>query len=85
VVIGDNRKHQPDAFKKTQWWVVTLVADGESNRSFVLVQDGKTMEEIARAYIPIILPYTSHGYFDVEKGGDKDASVVPGFKNSFKA
>ena len=73
----------PERRSEDQGLVLTLVLDGKSKRSFLLALDGETFEEVARAWIPITLPYTSHGYFDVEYGGDGRSTVIPGVRNGF--
>jgi hypothetical protein len=73
----------PERSSEDQGLLLTLMFDGKSNRSFLLALDGQTMKEVARAWISVPLPYTSHGYFDAEFGGDKDATVIPGVKNEF--
>lgn len=63
--------------------VLDLVADGRKRKSYLLALDGKTMREVARAEIPVLLPYTSHGYFDVAMGGRANQTMVPGLKNGW--
>ena len=41
--------------------LLSLMMDGEASNSFLLFLDARTFEEIARATIPVVMPYTSHG------------------------
>lgn len=63
--------------------LMVIMLDGASARSFVLVLDAATMREVARVQLDLILPYTSHGYFDVQQGGNAKATTIPGFQNGF--
>ncbi|KAH9256922.1 hypothetical protein BASA81_004743 [Batrachochytrium salamandrivorans] len=63
--------------------LITIMLDGAHSRSFVLVLDAATMLEVARVNLDLILPYTSHGYFDVQYGGNAQATTIPGFQNGF--
>lgn len=74
----------PERNSEDQGLLMVLMAHGPSDRSYLLALDAQTMEEVARAWIPVILPYTSHGYWDVEMGGNKDATIIPGVKNNWK-
>jgi carotenoid cleavage dioxygenase-like enzyme len=74
----------PERKSEDHGMLLTLMMDGKTKRSFLLALNAETMVEEARAWIPIILPYTSHGYFDVEWGGDANSTVIPGVKNGFK-
>jgi carotenoid cleavage dioxygenase-like enzyme len=73
----------PERKSEDHGLLLTLMYDGKSKRSFVLGLDGETMNEVGRAWISVGLPYTSHGYFDVEYGGDAQSTVIPGVKNGF--
>ena len=54
----------PRATREDDGVVVALMSHGLRNQSFVLVLNATTMTEIARAWIPVALPYTSHGFFE---------------------
>lgn len=43
--------------------IVTIVLDKNKNQSFLLMLDGKTFKEIARAYVPFVIPAGLHGQF----------------------
>jgi len=73
----------PERKSEDQGLLLTLMVDGKTKRSFILALDGETFKEVARAWIPVVLPYTSHGYYDVEYGGDAGSTIIPGVKNGF--
>jgi carotenoid cleavage dioxygenase-like enzyme len=43
--------------------VLSLVLDGDEERSFLLCLDEESLEEVGRAYLPHRLPYGFHGQF----------------------
>jgi carotenoid cleavage dioxygenase-like enzyme len=43
--------------------VLAQVLDGEKGSSYLLVLDGKDMTELARAYVPYVIPFSLHGQF----------------------
>ncbi len=43
--------------------VLSVVLDGNVNKSFLLVLDAKTMTELARADAPTVVTYGFHGAF----------------------
>ncbi|UJR13606.1 hypothetical protein I4U23_000619 [Adineta vaga] len=43
--------------------VLSIILDQKGKRSFLLVLDGKTFKELARAYLPVHIPASFHGNF----------------------
>ncbi|MEL7433233.1 MAG: carotenoid oxygenase family protein, partial [Chloroflexota bacterium] len=53
----------PDATAEDDGVVLSVVLDTNNERSFMLVLDGQSFEEVARANVPIALPFDFHGAF----------------------
>ncbi|MEL6528014.1 MAG: carotenoid oxygenase family protein, partial [Chloroflexota bacterium] len=53
----------PDATAEDDGVVLSVVLDTNTERSFMLVLDGQSFEEVARANVPIALPFDFHGAF----------------------
>ena len=51
----------PDGVQEDDGVLLTIVFDGETAQSYILVLDGVTFEEIDRAYLPIPVPFSFHG------------------------
>jgi beta,beta-carotene 9',10'-dioxygenase len=69
---------RPGATSEDDGVLLTVVLQGDRNRSFLLILDAITFEEIARAYGPIPLPFTSHGHFaNDEMANSGDFSTWP--------
>ena len=47
--------------KEDEGILLTVVFDGESNKSFLLLLDGLTFTEVDRAYLPTFVPFSFHG------------------------
>ena len=43
--------------------VLSTVLDGKAGKSYLLILDAKTMEEMSVTYAPFRIPYTLHGRF----------------------
>ena len=43
--------------------IVSVVLDGQGDRSFLLVLDAQTFEETGRAFAPHVIPFGFHGEF----------------------
>ena len=56
-VLGPNSETEDDGV------ILSIVLDGVKKQSFLLVLDAKTFQEIARAYVPHIIPFSFHGQF----------------------
>ena len=55
----------PQAAAEDQGVLLSVVLDGRQQKSFLLVLDAQTMQELARAEIPQIIPFGLHGqYFE---------------------
>lgn len=54
---------RPNATQEDDGAVLSLVLDSVKERSFLLVLDGQTFEEIARAELPHHVPFGLHGYY----------------------
>lgn len=54
---------RPGATAEDDGVVLTVVLDGKRRLSFLLIQDAQSFDEIARAYLPHILPFGFHGLF----------------------
>lgn len=44
--------------------LLSLVLAGEEERSFLLVLDARNLKEVARAYLPNVVPHGFHGFFE---------------------
>jgi carotenoid cleavage dioxygenase-like enzyme len=53
----------PDGDREDEGVVLATVLDPDAGRSFLLVLDGETFEERARAWLPHHLPFGFHGRF----------------------
>jgi len=53
----------PDAAGEDDGVVLSVVLDASSARSFLLVLDGPTFTELARAEVPHAIPFGFHGQF----------------------
>lgn len=55
-----------DASKEDDGVILSAVLDAAQGKSFLLVLDGESFEEVARAEVPVIMPFGFHGqYFRV--------------------
>jgi carotenoid cleavage dioxygenase-like enzyme len=52
---------RPGADDEDDGLLVTVVFDGELKRSYLLLIDGKTFEEVNRSYLPFNVPFSFHG------------------------
>jgi beta,beta-carotene 9',10'-dioxygenase len=43
--------------------IVSVVLDGKRGRSFLLVLDAQSFEEVGRAFAPHVIPFGFHGEF----------------------
>jgi carotenoid cleavage dioxygenase-like enzyme len=48
--------------------ILSVVLDSSTERSFLLILDSETFEEVARAEAPHHIPFGFHGQFFREKG-----------------
>ena len=53
----------PNAAAEDEGILLSVVLDGEGERSFLLVLDAATMQEHARAYAPHVIPFGFHGNY----------------------
>ena len=56
--------------------VLSAVLDTRRRQSFLLFLDGASFQEIARAYVPAVVPFGFHGLFTSSKGADTAESFV---------
>ncbi|MCB1178990.1 MAG: carotenoid oxygenase family protein, partial [Leptospiraceae bacterium] len=49
--------------KEDEGVVLSVVADGEKGKSFLLILDAESFTEIGRAYLPHVVPFGLHGIF----------------------
>jgi beta,beta-carotene 9',10'-dioxygenase len=56
----DLRGHRADRLEGV---IVSVVLDGQLSRSFLLVLDAQTFEEVGRAFAPHVIPFGFHGEF----------------------
>jgi carotenoid cleavage dioxygenase-like enzyme len=54
---------RPDAEREDDGALLSVVLDGRTGRSFLLVLDAATLEELARAEVPHHIPFGFHGQF----------------------
>jgi beta,beta-carotene 9',10'-dioxygenase len=54
---------EPDSEDEDAGVLLSIVLDGARERSFLLVLDAATLEEIARAEVPHAVPFSFHGQF----------------------
>lgn len=54
---------RPGATSEDDGVVITLALDGAEKKSVLLILDGKTLKELARAYVPQVIPFTVHSKF----------------------
>jgi len=52
---------RPGAEAEDDGVLVTVVFDGELKKSYLLLLDGQTFEEINRSYLPKFVPFSFHG------------------------
>lgn len=57
----------PEAIAEDAGAVLSVVFDSRSRTSFLLILDGQSFEEIARASLPQHIPFSFHGQFFGEK------------------
>jgi carotenoid cleavage dioxygenase-like enzyme len=43
--------------------IVSVVLDGQRGRSFLLVLDAQSFDEVGRAFAPHVIPFGFHGEF----------------------
>jgi beta,beta-carotene 9',10'-dioxygenase len=54
---------RPGGADRLEGVIVSVVLDGQNDRSFLLVLDAKSYEEIGRAFAPHVIPFGFHGEF----------------------
>jgi len=54
---------RPNPVREDDGVVLSVVLDANSERSFLLVLDAETFDELARAWLPHALPFDFHGQF----------------------
>jgi beta,beta-carotene 9',10'-dioxygenase len=54
---------RPNGADRLDGVIVSVALDGRRERSFLLVLDAQTFEEIGRALAPHIIPFGFHGQF----------------------
>ena len=54
---------RPGATKEDDGVLMAPVLDGTKNQSYLLILDAASMQELARAYVPIRIPYDVHGHW----------------------
>lgn len=54
---------RPGSTEEDDGVVISLALDAFNKKSFLLILDGKTLAELARAYVPHAIPFTSHSTF----------------------
>jgi carotenoid cleavage dioxygenase-like enzyme len=66
--MGENRYpsepiYAPDAFNSKQGWVLTVVYDGNSQTSEVVLFDSDALDEepVCRLGLPSVIPFSFHG------------------------
>ncbi|CAF1196877.1 unnamed protein product [Adineta steineri] len=60
----------PDSIEEDNGIILTVVFEQETNKSFILILDAGTFEEVARAYLPIHIPFSLHGNFYATASGN---------------
>lgn len=55
---------RPGATQEDNGVVMAPVLDGTKNQSYLLILDAASMKELARAYVPIRIPYDVHGHWE---------------------
>jgi beta,beta-carotene 9',10'-dioxygenase len=58
----------PRAEREDEGVLLSIVLDAERERSFMLVLDAATLQELARAEVPVHIPFGFHGQFARETG-----------------
>lgn len=53
----------PESESEDDGIILSLILDAHQKKSFLLFLDALTFEEIARVYVPHIIPYSLHGQF----------------------
>jgi beta,beta-carotene 9',10'-dioxygenase len=53
----------PDAREEDDGVLLSVVLDGHTGRSFLLVLDAHSLDELARAEVPHHIPFGFHGQF----------------------
>ncbi|ELU02026.1 hypothetical protein CAPTEDRAFT_186449 [Capitella teleta] len=74
--VGDRVWSKENHFPSEPWFIpnpngsgeddgvlLTIVLDGHSDVSYLLILDGRTFEEVNLGYLPTWIPYTLHGRF----------------------
>jgi carotenoid cleavage dioxygenase-like enzyme len=59
--------HRPDGTDEDDGVVMSVVLDGQTERSFLLVLDGGSFDEVARAEAPHHIPFGFHGQYFRDK------------------
>ena len=54
---------KPQSTEEDDGILLTIVFEQETNKSFILVLDAVTLQEITRAFLPIHIPFSLHGNF----------------------
>jgi beta,beta-carotene 9',10'-dioxygenase len=59
--------HRPDATAEDDGAILSVVLDANAERSFLLILDAGTFEEVARAEAPHHIPFGFHGQYFRDK------------------
>jgi hypothetical protein len=54
---------RPNGADRLEGVIVSVVLDGQRGRSFLLVLDAQSFEEVGRAFAPHVIPFGFHGEF----------------------
>ena len=54
---------RPNGADRLDGVIVSVVLDGQRGRSFLLVLDAQSFEEVGRAFAPHVIPFGFHGEF----------------------
>jgi carotenoid cleavage dioxygenase-like enzyme len=54
---------RPNGADHLEGVIVSVVLDGKRDRSFMLVLDAQSFEEVGRAFAPHVIPFGFHGEF----------------------
>ncbi|UJR34947.1 hypothetical protein I4U23_027725 [Adineta vaga] len=54
---------KPESLEEDDGIILTIIFEQQTNKSFILLLDAKTFQEITRAYLPVHIPFSLHGNF----------------------
>jgi carotenoid cleavage dioxygenase-like enzyme len=54
---------RPNGADRLESVIVSVVLDGQRGRSFLLVLDALSFDEVGRAFAPHVIPFGFHGEF----------------------